>query len=753
MGQAAGTLHPGDPLTALPGVGPRRAQTLAKHGLWTVGGLLKRVPLRYEKHEAETAIRDLVPDAVGSARGTIAATRWAGHPRARKGRFEATLDDGERGLALVWFNQPRLRDRIQPGDRLRVTGKAKPWNGYLQMANPVFEHLPQADAVDDAEDKAQPDEALREARLRPIYPAGEGLRSDQIEALVDAALPAVLPSLEDPLPANVRTDFALPTLADAFEALHHPETLDDAAAGKRRLAFNELLLLQLGVARRRLFVDRSLRAPAFSNDDAALAHATSVLPFTLTDDQQAALRDVAGDLSRQRPMNRLLQGDVGSGKTAVALCAMLLAARHGAQSAMLAPTEVLAEQHYAALSPWLEKAGVRCEPLTADRAPSGSSARSRILDALANGSIQVVVGTQALLSDALRFRNLALVVIDEQHRFGVEQRAALRRHDPVPGDGPPGALPFAQAGASQTSKAEPDPREPAPHTLVMTATPIPRTLALTAFGDLDVSTLRQAPGGRTPIETRVLEPPRREEAYRYLRGRVQQGERLFVVAPTVDGGAEASSDGSPSPFAGARGVVELQQELRERWFHDVEVELAHGRMPSDQRSRAMDRFRSGQAPVLVATTVIEVGVDVPEASLMCIEDADRFGLAQLHQLRGRIGRGPSPGKPLCVLIAEAKTDDAKKRLAAIAGTRDGFKLAEMDLAIRGAGEFFGAKQSGASPLVVAKLPDDMELLLAAGRAAEAITRHDPDLTLPEHALLSKLLARQQSHAEGLIDVG
>ncbi|MEM6749602.1 MAG: ATP-dependent DNA helicase RecG [Planctomycetota bacterium] len=753
---APGALQPGDPITALPGVGPRRAQHLAEYGLRTLGDLLKRVPLRYERHEAETAIRDLVPEAVGSARGTIAATRWVGHPRGRKGRFEATLDDGDRSLALVWFNQRRLQDRIHPGLAMRVTGKAKPWNGYLQMANPTFELLPDPPDVPAASSdltglSAPPGEPERApARLRPIYPAHEGLRSDQIERLIEAALPAVAPSLEDPLPEAVRGEYALPPLVEAFESLHRPATLDHAAGARRRLAFNELVLLQLGVAKRRVFVDRSLRAPVLGSDDDALREVASHLPFALTEDQSQALREVAEDVSRERPMNRLLQGDVGSGKTAVAFCAMLLAARAGAQAALLAPTEVLAEQHYAGLAPWLEKAGVRAEPLTADRAPAGSAARARLVEALSRGAVQVVVGTQALLSEQLRFHNLAVVVIDEQHRFGVQQRAALRRSEPAgSGTAPEGGLPFDGGNPG----ADVDPREPAPHTLVMTATPIPRTLALTAFGDLDVSTLRQSPGGRRPIETRVLETPRREEAYLYLRSRVAQGERLFVVASTVDGAAPPGSLPGSGREASARGVIELREELQQRWFEGIDVGLVHGRMGSDERARAMAAFRSGDSPVLVATTVIEVGVDVPEASLMCIEDADRFGLAQLHQLRGRIGRGPSPGPPLCVLLAEPSTEDASKRLEAIAKTRDGFELAEMDLDIRGAGEFFGSKQSGSSPLLVAHLPEDLKLLEAAGRAARSIVDRDPDLLLPEHELLRKLLARQLGGAEGLIDVG
>lgn len=694
------------PMADLPGVGPRRAMRFRRLGIETVSDLLRHLPMRYEHEHAEDSISMLPMDGKGTARGTLLAVRYVPGMGKSKGRFEATLQDLTQSMLLVWFNASYLRKKLHPGMVVRVQGKLQRFNGYPQMVNPKWEVLDEPDRT-----------AAKNERQRPVYPSTENLSSEQIEKIIGEVLPKVLPNLPDPLPAELVKRHNMPPLADAFRMVHRPADDEEAAAARRRLAFNELMLLQLGIAIKRHYNGHMLSAPALRWSEAIDEHIRERFPFELTDGQNGVIRELIDDLKQDHPMNRLLQGDVGAGKTVVALYAMLMAVANRKQAALMAPTELLAEQHALSIAGMMDGSDVRIELLTAG-AVSRKSVRDALQQDIAAGKVDLVIGTQALLTESVKFHDLGVVVIDEQHRFGVMQRSKLR-----------------SANASNAT----------PHTLVMTATPIPRTLSITVFGDLDVSVIKGLPPGRKPIATRVVGEEKAEDVYNYAAERLARGEQVYVVLPAIDdtGGEKAS------PLNNVQGHLKM---LRQTFFKDYVTEAVHGRLKRDERADIMQRFRSGEVNALVATTVIEVGVDVPNATVMIVEHAERFGLAQLHQLRGRIGRGGGTSKPLCVFIAEAKTDDGKARLDAIAGTNDGFRIAEQDLEIRGMGELFGTRQSGAPPLRVARIPGDLDLLKLARKDAEKIIKGDPTLSDKHHELLHRVLWNQYGEMLGLIDV-
>lgn len=705
----------------LPGIGKRKAAALRRLDIFSVTDLLRHYPMRYEKEAAEGSIADLPTDGktVGSARGEVVACRWVAPPgRGRKGRFEATLRDesdhvGARTLRLTWFNAGYLRDKIHPGMLLRVQGKAKLFNDYPQMVGAKWELL----------DEEESPEAASE-RLRPVYPATENFSSVMVERLVDQVLPWALPMVADPLPDELVKHHNMPALAEALRMIHRPTDLEEPKAARRRLAFNELLLLQLGIAIRRAEVEHKLVAPALHHSDAIDQHIRGRFPFALTETQSDAVAEIAADLTRTRPMNRMLQGDVGAGKTVVALYALLMAVADRKQGALMAPTELLAEQHHGSISRLLEGSNVKVALVTGKQRDD--------LDAVASGEADLVVGTHALLSTSVAFKDLAVVVIDEQHRFGVMQRAALRT-------------------PAEDGQEHPEGKDRVPHTLVMTATPIPRTLSLTLLGDLDNTTLTGLPPGRTPIQNRVVGPEKADEVYPYLRTRLERGEQAYIVVPAIE---SAEGGGETSGGAGQlKSVNALAKTLQEKFLAGYKVATVHGRLKRETRQKVMDKFRAGKIDVLVATTVIEVGVDVPNATVMVIEHAERFGLAQLHQLRGRVGRGDAGRRSLCVFVSEPTTDDALARMDAIASTNDGFKIAELDLHIRGMGEILGTKQSGLPPMKLAKIPEDLELLNLAKRDAKAMIDGDPELREPGHEKLRKVLRVQYGPALGLVDIG
>jgi ATP-dependent DNA helicase RecG len=786
------------PVRDLLGIGPRRALALLELGVKSVGQLVAYLPVRHEKLEAEGTIDALVMGTNAAVRGEVTATRVVA--RKRPQRFEAVLVDGTGRLDLTWFNGGYLHGTITPGVRLRVQGKPQRYGPGVQMVNPKHEVL--------RDEGTEP--ALRSERLRPVYPASATITSKQIEEAIAAALPSVLPLIHDHLPPEYCVRRELVGLGDAYRLLHQPRSPEDIAAARRRLAFDELLMLQLALALKRAHVRAQCRAVPLRATPAVDKHIRQRFPFALTPAQDRVVRELAGDLARPEPASRLVQGDVGSGKTIVALYAMLLAVATRSQAALMAPTELLAEQHFASISRVLAGSDVRTALLTGSL---NAARRAGVLAGLADGSIDLVVGTHAILTGDVAFQQLAVAVIDEQHRFGVHQRLALRAK-----------------GAGAVTHA-PDRRPLVPHTLVMTATPIPRTLAMTVLGDLDVSTIDQLPPGRKPVATRVVDPMLRQEVYAMARQRITLGERVYIVAPAIDrksgeaddqdqlwqapskpgsasavaaslgtivaaGHAEASAGGrtgratpppqewvgggpaihtspgascaaapagaaSPGPLEPVpmMNVADLLAELRAGPLAGLRLEALHGRIPGPARDEIMARFRAGEIDALVATTVIEVGVDVPDATVMIVENADRFGLATLHQLRGRVGRGTKGG--VCVLIASPPTSslasgaglDAGERLAVMAQTSDGFVLAQRDVEIRGFGDVIGVRQSGMPPFRVADLTRDMDLLTLARRDATSWLDQSPTLSRPDELLLRNRLMKVHGKWLGLADVG
>jgi ATP-dependent DNA helicase RecG len=695
----------------VPGVGPKRANAFRKIGIRGVADLLLHMPMRYERQigagtiaEASDSIGPIhKSDAMVSLTGEVASARA---PLNRRHPFEATLFDGSGTIKLSWFNSPWMKGKLHPGARIKVTGKMQRHGDYLQMVNPKWEAI---NETHQQVDKATSQHA-HDGRLIPVYHATDSLPSAVIHDAVEAILDQATSQLADHLAGDYRKKNNLPSLAAAYRMVHRPTDEDEIKLGRRRLAFDELLLLELGVMMKRFHRHDLLHAPQLKHTKRIAEHIEARIPFTLTGSQRDVVAEIAKDLQDRRPMNRLLQGDVGAGKTVVALYAMLMAVASGHQAALMAPTELLAEQHFASITSMLKGGRVSIELLTGSLKAAQKKA---IIKRLESGEIDIVIGTHALLTEHVNFKSLAVAVIDEQHRFGVHQRARLR---------------------SKSSD-----RDSSPHILVMTATPIPRTLSLTIFGDLDISTIKGLPPGRKPIATRHMPQARVAEVYEYVGKRLDAGEQAYIVLPVID--------------ESASGLKDIESHMK--WLSDgplkgKKLAAMHGRLDRDERDAVMQRFRKGQIDALVATTVIEVGVDVPNATMMVIEHADRFGLAQLHQLRGRVGR--SDKKSLCVLIADPVTDDGKARIEAIVASNDGFQIAEKDLEIRGPGELFGAKQAGIAPFRVAELPGDLKLLQWARRDAEKWIKANPSLAGERDALLRKRLLKAHGEALGLGDV-
>jgi ATP-dependent DNA helicase RecG len=679
-------LGPRTALGDLPGVGPQRAKTLAKLGLGTIeDALVQHLPLR---HEDRSRIIPLGRVSVGEARtcaGTIAGISPPPRGRPRM-PLVVMIRDVSGFLNCAWFNQPYLARVFKRGQRLIVHGRVQPYGrGPLQMLVKDYEV---------AEDG--PDEMLHTGRLVPVYPLTEGLTQRPLRRLMKRLVDGWADQLDDPLPERVRAGRALLPLPQAIRGAHFPETQEEQAAAHRRLVFDDFFLLEVGLAIRRHREGRR-RGLAMNPPGALVRRLRASLPYTLTAAQERVWSEIRTDMAEPYPMSRLLQGDVGSGKTVVAALAILTAIEAGYQAALMAPTEILAEQHMITLSQLLGPLGVRVVLLTG--AVKGK-ARQEAVGAVEGGQAACAIGTHALVQGSVGFKRLGLAVIDEQHRFGVAHRAALR------------------------GKGE------SPDVLVMTATPIPRTLALTLYGDLDVSVLDELPPGRRPVVTVARGESKRRGIYDFLRKQIGEGRQVYVVCPLVEE-SEASD---------LRAATEMAERLQREVFPDRRVGLIHGRLGIQDKERVMREFKDGAVHVLVSTTVIEVGIDVPNASVMLVEHAERFGLSQLHQLRGRVGRGS--WKSYCILLAGSSSEDAQRRIAAVTGTNDGFRLAEVDLELRGPGDFFGTRQSGLPEFRVADLLRDGAMLEEARREAFALVHADPQLAASEHrGLRGALLAR------------
>lgn len=672
------------PVTALKGVGQKIAERLERIGPRTIAELLYLFPRRYDDYTLMKPISKLKYGEQVTVIGTIWQTRTR-RARTNQAIIECIVNDGTGTIQATWFNQPWLAEQLPAGMQIVLSGKVELFLGRLVFNSPEWEPLEL--------------EPLRTRRIVPIYPLTEGLAASKMREVMQRAVREWAPRLADPLPAALRRRRDLYSLAYAIQQMHFPESHESMRRARERLAFDELFLLQLGVQRQRRdwLAHTALPLAADGRYDAFRA----ALPFRLTSAQERVIEELVADMGRARPMNRLLQGDVGSGKTVVAAAAMVIAVDAGAQSALMAPTEILAEQHYRGLSSLLEPLGIRVALLTGS---TTASERTAVLAGLNDGAIQIVIGTHALVQPPVTFQRLGLAVVDEQHRFGVDQRAALR-----------------EKGVQM------DDERSSPHLLVMSATPIPRTLALSLYGDLDLSVLDEMPPGRQEIKTRWLRASERERAYNFIRRQTAEGRQAYIIYPLVE----------QSDTLDERAAVEEFARLSQDVFPDRRVGLVHGRLRSEEKDRAMREFATGGSDVLVATSVIEVGVDVPNSTVIVIEGADRFGLAQLHQFRGRVGRGEHPS--YCILIAEDVSAEAEQRLAALEATNDGFVLAERDLELRGPGEFFGRRQSGLPALRLASLLHDVAVLDMAQEEAEALFAVDPQLEWPEHRVLRERL--------------
>jgi ATP-dependent DNA helicase RecG len=716
------------------GVGPRVAEWLQQKNIHTVEDLLYYLPFRYEDRLNPRGIAELRP---GEMAAVIAEVRSSGVFQTRRMPiFRMIAGQGRDKLECVWFHGDYLRNRFQPGQMVALYGKVEEgWKGRgLQIAQPQFEILDEAEAEEFDSEGAPVLESLEIGRIVPIYgSAADGkLTSRWFRRIINSALENLSPQIPDGLPPALCRRLNLLDRRTAFQRVHFPPAgesflhLEECRTpAHQRLIFEELFFLQVGMElkRRRL---RQRAGIVFELNEKVREGLKKILPFHPTNAQKKVLKEIAEDMQRPSPMRRLLQGDVGSGKTIVALQAAVIAIENGYQVAFMAPTEILATQHYLSARRTLEQAGYRVVLLT------GSLEEERKRNArrhIAQGDAHLVIGTHALIQEKVEFHKLGLVIVDEQHRFGVMQRFKLMKK----------------------GEAEPD-------TLVMTATPIPRTLALTLYGDLDTSVLDELPPGRTPITTRKVSDQRSDDVWAFVRKQVAAGRQAYVVYPVIEGSPsdqpEMEFNGTaPTSKSGLKAAMHMHEELRSRVFPDLHVGLLHGRLNPDEKDKAMREFKQGEIDVLVATTVIEVGVDVPNASVMVIEHAERFGLAQLHQLRGRIGRGAA--KSYCILMTGGKVSpEAERRLNEMVHTQNGFEIAELDLEIRGGGEMAGTRQAGWETFRVAKPVRDKKLLdLAKAEAVRIVEETDPEITAEDRKRIMEHLRTHWRRRYGLVEVG
>ena len=698
--QTGNRLSLSDSLQYLKGVGPSFAQALAKLGLNSVGDLLRHYPRRWEDRTSFARARDVRPGESVTVCGRVVAVTTKYPKGPRLAITEALLDDHGDAIRLIWFNQPYLEKSlkllISNGKSIVAYGQVRQSGWSIEIQSPEWEEL------------GQDGDPLSANRIVPIYPATEGVGQARLRRLIDRALRDYSHLLVEALPRNLVESHRLLGAAEAIRGIHFPASQEELEQARRRLIFEEFFMLQLLLALRRRTTKETTSSIRFDFDQARLqSELDRLLPFPLTSAQQRAIREIAKDLESGRTMNRLLQGDVGSGKTVVALAAALIAVANGCQVALMAPTEILAQQHAIVLRRILEPLGLAVELATGSLKVKEKAA---VRERLALGQSHIAVGTHALIQEGVDFAKLGLVIIDEQHRFGVLQRQAL-----------------AKKGTR-------------PHVLVMTATPIPRTLTLTLYGDLDVSILDEMPPGRKPILTHWKKAEKRDQVYSAARRLLAEGRQVYIVCSLIE----------ESEKLQAKNATQMSEHIAADVFPEFRVGLMHGQMRSDEKDAIMARFKAREIDVLVSTTVIEVGIDVPNASVIIIEDADRFGLAQLHQLRGRVGRGEHAS--FCILMADPKSEEGRARLQVLTETCDGFKVAEEDLRLRGPGDFYGTRQSGLPELAIADILRDINVLIETREAAFALVEQDPLLQRSEHTRLRLVIEQMKSGYE-LVNVG
>ncbi|MCS7233090.1 MAG: ATP-dependent DNA helicase RecG [Synergistetes bacterium] len=681
----------GQEIRYIKGIGPKRALDFEKLNVRTLEDLIYLLPRRYEDRREVRSLKEVIFGDLNLVKAKVLGVEEVSVRRNFK-VIKALISDGTRKKAYaVWFNKDYVKKLLSLGKEFLFYGKVVSKYGEIQIQDPEFEPI---------EDVGE----LSVGKILPIYPLAGNLTQKILRSAVETALELLIPEIPEIIPQDILERNSLMPLTSALKEVHFPSSLELALKARDRLAFDELFLLQLFLALK--MRDRKIEsAPIFKVRGDLLREFWNRLPFTLTNAQKRAWREIQSDLSSGKPMNRLLQGDVGSGKTVIAIASMLLAVENGYQAVLMAPTEVLAEQHFWVLDQYLTPLGVKIGLLIGSLK---DRTKKRILEELSNGETKVVVGTHALIQEGVEFKNLGLVIIDEQHRFGVMQRAALLK------------------------------KGNSPHVLVMTATPIPRTLSLTIYGDLDVSVIDEMPPGREPVMTYWVTSKRREKVYEFVKNRVSQGEQAYVICPLIE----------ESDVLEAEAATKLFEELKATFLKDEKLGLLHGRMKIEEKESVMKAFKAGKIEVLVATPVVEVGIDVPNATVMVIENADRFGLSQIHQLRGRVGRGHK--RSYCILLADPKTEEARKRLSVIVSTTDGFKIAEEDLKLRGPGELCGVRQHGVTDFKVADILRDYDLLSIARNEAFSLVKESPDLK--EYPILRLMVKRRFAEAGDLINV-
>jgi len=678
------------------GVGPKRAKLFERLMIRTVYDLLYFPPKRYEDRKTFTPIRRLKAGDLQTVQAKV-VTSGVKNTKSRVSLFQIAVQDNSGVLFATWFNQPYLQGRFEEGQTVILSGKVQWYGRDLQMASPEYEIL-SGDETD----------LLHTGRIVPIYPLTEGLTQRVVRTIVKHTLDQYLNEVKEFLPAGILQKYGLMGLKDAIHHVHFPDSLEMSEMARRRLSFEEFFIMQIGIELKRKIREKFLKEHIYQNSEKHLETFLKSWSFAPTGAQKRSMKEIIQDLQSGVPMNRLLQGDVGSGKTAVACAALFVAAKNGLQGALMVPTEVLAEQHFRTLTRWFEPHQLNVRLLVGDEK---ASKKSQVLAGLQNKEIDIVVGTHAILENAVLFQQLGLIVIDEQHKFGVMQRAILREKGIYP------------------------------DVLVMTATPIPRTLSLTLYGDLEVSILDEMPPGRGQIHTYWIRKKKLEDAYGFVRGEIKKGRQAFIIYPLVE----------ESEKLDLKAATTMFKQLSGGPFKDCRLGLVHGRLKAAEKNEILYQFRDHQIDILVSTTVIEVGIDIPNANIILIENADRFGLAQLHQLRGRIGRGTHVS--YCILQADPRTEEGHMRLQTMVDTLDGFKIAEADLNIRGPGEFLGTRQHGIPQLRFGNLISDFQALSLAKAAARETLDKDLRLELPENRFLSgKVQTRFFEHGH-LLSVG
>jgi ATP-dependent DNA helicase RecG len=695
-----------DSVQFLKGVGPKRAAILQEIGLKTIGDALQLFPRRYIDRGHLVPIARLTAGADAAVRARIIdmrSPRWGD-------RLEAMVEDGTGSMRIIWFHARFLAKALATGAEYLFYGRVGAYQGALQMQHPKFDRIPEGGP------------AAEDSRILVEYPAREGLQQGSLMRLTSEALRVGLPRVKEMLPEEMRRRLGLADLAAALRMIHRPVSMKEVAEARRRLVFSEFFLMELAVWLRRRSALASHNAPPVPVPPKVDQHIRARFPYRFTKAQDKVVAEIRQDLARDRPMTRLLQGDVGCGKTAVALYAALAAVAAGYQATIMAPTEILASQHHHNVQKYLVGSRVKWALLVGGLP---AAERQRTLRRIRSGDADIILGTHALIQQDVSFARLGLAVVDEQHKFGVLQRAEAKW---------------------QTAADNPNLQ---PHYLIMTATPIPRTLALTVFGDLDVSTIDEMPPGRTPVETWSVGLRQRNKAYTFIRRELAAGRQAFVVYPLVE--ENEKSDLSAGPGQALRAATEEAERLQKEVFPEFRVGLLHGRMKPDEKNAVMGEFRRGRVHLLVSTVVIEVGVDVPNATVMMVEHAERFGLAQLHQLRGRIGRGAA--KSTCILLADPETDEARRRIQVLCETADGFRIAEEDLRLRGPGEFFGTRQHGLPEFLIGNIVEDYDLLRLARNESLAWIEKDPSLRAPESEPIRRALVKRFSDTMRLIEVG